>query len=175
MLSVGPWGRVSRTSQKMPQRWTSVLWLCLQTAFVSITPSPLSVYFMVTRIAQVWSWGPCHVLGLPLQTWTFGQNLYTQAVHSPVCIQFWGFSDSLWNWLWLPPFRESQWAVCWSIWLSQTPPLISCLFPQFWLQRTKIDHQWYNVYLTLLVACYKPICGHFDIIWWFTIQDNVFV
>ena len=56
---------VSRTSQKMPQRWTSVLWLCLQTAFVSITPSPLSVYFMVTRIAQVWSWGPCHVLGLP--------------------------------------------------------------------------------------------------------------
>ena len=47
----GVWG------PKMPQRQVTVLQLWVQTAFVSITPSPLSVYFMVTRIAQVWCWG----------------------------------------------------------------------------------------------------------------------
>ena len=50
---------------KKLQMQTSVFQLWLQTEFVSITPSPLSVYFMVTRIAQVWSWGPCHVSGPP--------------------------------------------------------------------------------------------------------------
>ena len=40
-------------------------------------------------------------------------------------------------------------------------PLISCLFPQFWLQDMKIERC--NVYLMLLVAwCYNLICGQFN-------------
>ena len=129
-----------------------------QTAFVSITPSPLSVYFTVTRIGQVWGW---QGQGPSLNQLKPNLELQPNIVLCPI---FFGFPYCVLLTL-IAAFSRVSMACLLTHWTIAEAPLMSCLFPQFWLCNMNIYQFWPVLGGVGQISRLKLVSTHWKDIW----------